>query len=175
MVFNIAFSGAMGSGKTSAAEYAHSLHPNSVILSFAGPIYEIARKYWGMESKNRDLLIFIGETWRARDQMIWIKIMLRKIKSYNNKGISVIIDDLRLPAEFESLSSAGVHLVRLNISEQEQARRLKIKYPDTYKEHLAKTNHETERALDDTNLLWSSWFAHDITTHYTEKSIETIL
>jgi len=175
MVFNIAFSGKMTAGKSTAAEHVHHLIEDSIVLSFADPIYDIARKYWGMESKERPLLIFIGESWRKRDSDIWVKILLRKVKELNAQGKSVIIDDLRLPAEFAALSKAGVHLVRLNISPQEQARRLKDKYPGTYKEHLKKTQHETETALDDTNLNWSNWFAHDLTMHMTEKSIETII
>lgn len=175
MVINIAFSGPMASGKSTAAVHAHQIEPDSVVMSFAAPIYEVAKKYWGMEEKDRDLLIFIGESWRKRDPDIWVNIMLREIKKWNDRGISVFIDDLRLPAEFEALSKADVHLVRLNISEQEQERRLRDKYPDTYEEHLKKTKHETETALEDTNLPWSCWFAHDLSLVMTKKSIETIV
>ena len=175
MVFNIAFSGSMVSGKTTAANYAREKHPESVVLSFADPIYEIARKYWGMAHKDRDLLIFIGESWRKRSPTIWVDIMLREIIKYNEQGLSVFIDDLRLPAEFDALVENGVHMVRLNISEQEQVKRLKENYPETYEEHLKKTLHETETALEDTNLKWSNWFAHDLTMHMTQKSIDTII
>lgn len=175
MVFNIAFSGPMASGKTTAAEYAKSKVERSVILSFANPIYEIARKYWGMKEKDRDLLIFIGESWRKRDPLIWVDITMRKIEELNRLGYSVFIDDLRLPLEFAALAEAGVHLVRLNISSQEQEKRLKDKYPDTYEEHLKKTQHETETALDDVNLRWDQWIAHDLSEHMTEKSIDTII
>ena len=175
MVFNLAFSGPMASGKTTAATYAHEKHPDSVVLSFAAPIYEIARKYFGMAHKDRDLLIFIGESWRKREPDIWINIMLREIIKYNEQGLSVFIDDLRLPAEFDALVDNGVHMVRLNISPQEQERRLQEKYPSTYKEHLKKTQHETETALDDTNLSWSTWVSYDLNIHMTKRSIDNII
>ena len=174
---NLAFSGKMCAGKSTCAEMACQIigFDKSERLSFADAIYEIAHEYWGMTQKDRDLLIFIGESWRARDPLIWVKIALEKIRELNAQGKWVIIDDLRMPQEFEALSAAGFYMVRLNITEPEQEKRLQTLYPDSFQEHLDKRNNLTECALDDTNILWDCYISHDLAEDMMKKSIQTIL
>ena len=177
MVINLAFSGKMTSGKSTCADHAIQTIglDNAVRLSFADPIYEIAHKYWNMQEKDRQLLIFIGETWRKRDPMIWVNILLQKVKELNAHGISVIIDDLRMKQEFDALKNAGFYMVRLNVSEFEQESRIRSLYPNSFDEHLAKRNNSTECSLDSSNILWDVYFAHDISKVMMKKSVETII
>jgi hypothetical protein len=176
MFVNLCFSGKICSGKSTCAKYAQSLIPNSQVISFADPIYEIADRYWGMQEKDRSLLIFIGESWRKRDPEIWVKILLKKVKELNARGASVIIDDLRMQQEFDALREAGFYTVRLNVSEVEQEKRIRELYPETFQEHLDKRkNSSTECSLDDTDISWDTYIAHDISRHMMTKSVETII
>ena len=174
---NIAFSGKMCSGKSTCAEHAVQRigFDKTERLSFADPIYEIAERYWGMKEKDRDLLIFIGESWRQRDPDIWVKILLQKVKELNEQGKSVIIDDLRMPQEMAALKQAGFYTVRLNVSPPEQERRLRELYPDTFEAHLKKRNSYTECSLDDMNISWDTYMAHDLSMHMMKKGVETIV
>ena len=174
---NIAFSGKMCSGKSSCAEHVSQTLgcENVERLSFADPIYEIAHDYFDMGQKDRALLIWVGETFRAREPLIWVRLALEKIKELNAQGISVIIDDLRMTQEFDALKNAGFYMVRLNVSEFEQETRIRKLYPETFVEHLAKRNSSTECSLDSSNIMWDSYFAHDISKVMMCKSVETII
>ena len=174
---NICFSGKMTSGKSTCAELAAQIigFDKSERLSFADPIYEIAHDYFNMGPKDRSLLVWVGETFRARDPEIWIRLALEKVKELNAAGKSVIIDDVRTMAEFEALKAVGFCMVRLNISEKEQEARILALYPDTFQQHLDKRNHITECDLDDQSIQWDVFFSHDLDLNMTKKSIETIL
>jgi len=174
---NIAFSGKMTSGKSTCAEYAAQImgFDKSERLSFADPIYEIAHDYFGMGQKDRSLLIWIGETFRAREPLIWVRLALEKVRELNARGIWVIVDDVRMQAEFDALRNAGFYMVRLNISELEQEKRIRELYPEQFDHHLAKRNDLTECSLDSSNIAWDIFIAHDLDLVLTRKSIETIL
>ena len=144
----LAFSGKMCSGKTTLADLLLHHDPRFVKVSFADPIYALAREYFGMDEKDRDLLIHIGEAFRARDEQVWINAFLRNVAKLEAEGKSILVDDLRLPHEYKALAAAGFKLVRLNVSEQAQEDRLTKKYPGDAATHLAKRTHETECALD---------------------------
>jgi len=140
------------------------LHPKFVKVSFADPIYAIAREYFNMQEKDRDLLIHIGESFRARDESVWIKAFMRRVEQLEAEGKWILVDDLRLEVEHSALRKNGFKLVRLNVSLQEQERRLKNKYPDTFQEHVAKREHVTECALDDIDD-WDLYATEDAPLH----------
>ena len=144
----IAISGKMCSGKTTLAEQLMANEPRFVKLSFAQPIYDLAREYFGMAEKNRALLIHIGESFRAWDETVWIKAFLRHVEQLEAEGKWVLVDDLRLPQEHKALRENGFRLVRLNVSFMEQQKRLTIKYPESCEDHFAKRTHSTECGLD---------------------------
>lgn len=144
----IAISGKMCSGKTTLAEQLMANEPRFIRLSFADPIYDHAREYFGMQDKDRALLIHIGEAFRAWDKLVWIKAFLRKVEKLEAEGKWVLVDDLRLPQEHRALRENGFRLVRLNVSFMEQQKRLTNKYPESCEEHFAKREHVTERGLD---------------------------
>jgi len=160
----LAISGKMTSGKTTMAAKLMAIHPNFVKVSFADPIYDIAREYFNMQEKDRDLLIHIGESFRARDANVWINAFLRKVDQLEAQGKWVLVDDLRLLSEHSALRKHGFKLVRLNVSSNEQERRLKNKYPETFQEHLTKIGHVTECALDEVDD-WDLYATEDAPLH----------
>ena len=139
----------MTSGKTTLATKLMELHPKFVKVAFAAPIYDLAREYFGMVEKDRDLLIHIGEAFRAKDEAVWTKAFLRKVAKLEAEGKWILVDDLRMPQEHQVLRENGFRLIRLNVSVAEQERRLKSKYPNTFEEHIEKREHLTESALDE--------------------------
>lgn len=144
----IAVSGKMASGKTTLVNRLIENEPRFVKVSFAEPIYKLAREYFGMVDKDRNLLIHIGESFRAKDSEVWIRAFLRRVDALEAQGNFVIVDDLRMLSEHTALRKAGFKLVRLNVSRPEQVRRLQDKYPTTFETHMDKSMHETECALD---------------------------
>ena len=166
----IAISGKMCSGKTTLAEELLAKEPRFVKLSFAQPIYSLAREYFQMQEKDRDLLIHIGEAFRARDKNVWIKAFLRKVTELEAEGRWVLVDDLRLPQEHKALRENGFKLVRLNVSFMEQQKRLTNKYPDTCEEHFGKREHPTECGLD-TERDWDVYATEDVAMDWVYKIV----
>jgi len=177
MVQNYAISGKICSGKSTSAKYMKELIPNAVVLSFAGPIKELAVEYFAMVDKDRELLVWLGETFRNRDPNVWIKKLLKDTKELNEQGFSVIVDDLRMPLEFDALRDAGFVTIRLNVSETVQEERIKKLYPETFENHFAKKNSVTECGLDldATDIEWDYFFAHDLSVEMVERSLETVM
>lgn len=58
-----------GCGKDTVADYLVDKY-NYTKVSFAGPIYLIAKKYFNMKSKDRVLLQSIGQSFRSLDEKI---------------------------------------------------------------------------------------------------------
>ena len=165
----LAISGKIASGKTT---FAANICENEefVKLSFASPIYDIARDYFGMTTKDRALLNQIGESCRAIDPHVWIKAFIKKAEELEAEGKSVVCDDLRTEDEHKALRDAGWFLVRLNVSEKEQERRIIDCYPKTYKEHLDRRNVFTEVALDHM-YDWDIYFAEDVSKEVYNDSV----
>jgi hypothetical protein len=99
---------------------------------------------WEVE-KNlewRQLLQRVGNTLRDQvDPDIWVKALVRSL----SPGNLYICDDVRYPNEYFGLEEAGFVNIRLDISPEEQARRIKRKYGELPRERL---EHISEVALD---------------------------
>lgn len=76
---------------------------------------------------------------------VFAKLMIEKL---GDKSISVVCDDLRLKSEKELLERHGFLIIRLDISKEEQIKRLKETY-GLYDESALM--HKTETDLDDEN------------------------
>ena len=146
-VCRIAFSGRMGSGKSTLAQKIIETYPDVdfKVLSFASGVREVARNVFGMKTKNRELLIQIGNKMREIDPDVWAKRVIREADNHP----FCLVDDLRYPNEAKYLQEAGFTLVRLDISLDTQQKRLQNTYPDTWKSHLEYQHHFTEEGLDD--------------------------
>lgn len=65
-------------------------------ITFATPIYKIAREYFGMTTKDRVLLQSIGQKFREIDPDIWIKAAFKEAEKYEK----VVIADCRQENEY---------------------------------------------------------------------------
>ena len=88
------------SGKDTVAKYLNMAY-GMYRTSLAQGIYSIAESYFGMEKKDRDLLIAIGEKMREIDKLVWCKAAYRDILSKGFLRRHAVISDIRMPHEVE--------------------------------------------------------------------------
>lgn len=141
----IAFSGKCASGKSTAARMVVNRNPDTVIMSFAAKIKELATELFGMNEKDRPLLLDLGGKMREINEDVWLDYVINKSKTMDN----VVIDDLRFPNEYKKLKDNGFTLVRLFVDQETQIKRLIKVYPETWKTHVDNLGVYAETALDD--------------------------
>lgn len=122
---------AMGSGKSTVADYLVSQHGFEK-LSFATPLkataaeflrqfgmsrLEITQRLYGGSKEEvipglgvsaRHICQTIGTEWGRKciSPTVWIDVTLQRAKSLLNNGLSVVIDDLRFPNEYGAVTLA---------------------------------------------------------------------
>lgn len=136
----IVFSGKLGAGKDSAAEYLMSKH-SGVMLKFAGPLYELQgmiQDFCGFSrEKDGALLQYLGTGYgRIKDPDIWVKLAMKAAKSHESEN--VFFTDGRFPNEIQAGTEAGFVTVRINRSMD--GRSVNLGNRDA--------NHPSETALD---------------------------
>ena len=112
-------------------------------ISFAGKVYELARDLFGMTGKDRPLLQQIGTKFREIDKNCWVNYAMK----ISNEEKYVIIDDGRYLNEIDAMKDNGFFLIRLNVSDELQEKRIKETYPNTYSEHINNMNHASEQDI----------------------------
>lgn len=78
-------------------------------------------------------------------QTIWIDSLIKGVGDKLETSPLFVHDDLRYPFEALALRNAGFTLIRLDISKEEQLKRVGELYPDL---NLKRLNHKGETALD---------------------------
>lgn len=142
MIDKIIINGRAGSGKDVFADYLVGNYGFKKI-AFADPIYEIARKYFGMTYKDRELLQLIGEHMRAIDPLIWVKHTFNQVEKYDK----VVISDCRRANEYSFSLSKGFLPVRVNADLDTRIKRIERRdgrYPD-----LSLLENESETGADE--------------------------
>ena len=127
----IAITGKMCSGKSFIANMICKLDNSYNVYSYGQKIKEIAIDLFNMKTKNRSLIISIAEDMKKQDPDVWANYIMKKIQYKNN----IVIDDLRFQNELDLLSSDWI-IIRLNITNTEQRRRLINLYSDDVQDHL---------------------------------------
>jgi hypothetical protein len=118
-LLRMAFRGDMGSGKSTAVARLIEVF-GGVEFAFAAPLYAIlhyAQDICGApRAKDRLFLQFVGTEWgRARNQNVWLNLMMENIKTHADTNI--YISDMRFPNEndFSRIHDfATVQIVRPN-------------------------------------------------------------
>ena len=143
----IGICGQMCSGKTTIANYIVSKDKSYYITSFAKKLKEIAKDLFGMENKDRKLLIDIGKKMREIDKDVWVNYTIKENNNYQN----IIIDDVRYLNEINKLKENNWVIIKLIISEKLQLERLKITYPNSWEKHYKhiKDNSENINSISD--------------------------
>lgn len=145
----IAFSGKMGSGKSTAVEsLKFRLSEKVSLVKLAQPLYDmqefIYRRISSVHSraegfiKDRKLLQFLGTEW-GRDEIsktIWTDIWKDAALEKEGAGHLVVCDDLRYDNEAEFMKSLGAIIVKIE--------RNSVEPRSDYKN----TNHPSEMGID---------------------------
>jgi hypothetical protein len=134
------------------------------ILSFAGKLKELATELFGMEDKDRKLLQDLGGKMREINEDVWLNYTINESLHHEN----VVIDDLRLPNEYNKLKEAGFTIVRLEIDRETQIKRLIHLYPNSWKSQVERLDHFTEIALNDYEFDYTIKHTDDVITKIKE-------
>lgn len=137
----IAICGKMCSGKTTLANYIMRSFPGYQKYSFAQKVKELCVELFGMEKKDRPLLINFANKMRDIDPDVWVNQVLQQTKGKCN----CIVDDVRYQNEVDALIQDGWKFIQLDVPYELQKSRLMKLYPDDYREHLQANNHISEQ------------------------------
>jgi len=142
----IAIAGKMGSGKSYLSDYIiHNYKFERT--SFAKKVKELAVELFNMKNKNRALLINFATKMRSIDENVWINAMMKDSKSFYN----IVLDDLRLSNEYETLKNEGWFLIKVKVDEKIRLNRLKMKYGDEFLNHIKFSDSITENDVANYN------------------------
>ena len=133
----IAFTGLMGSGKSTAVTELRELAQNRGLsthnLKFAQPLYDIQNFIYERISqahvpldhvtKDRRLLQWLGTEW-GREQIsetLWIDLWSNEVERLSAIGVDIITcDDLRFENEAQAIKELGGILIKLTSSHSEK-------------------------------------------------------
>jgi len=135
----VAFMGKKCTGKSYISKQLSDIH-NCKIFSFVSKIKELASELFDMKQKDHGLLQDLEEKIKELDYDVWVNYLLNQIENEE----CVIIDDVRYINEYNSLKKNGFIIIKLEISKEEQIKRIKSTYPNTYQEHISRLNHVSE-------------------------------
>lgn len=137
----IIVAGKIGSGKDTFCDYIVDKYGFKKLF-FAEGIYEIAQKYFGMETKQRQLLQDIGQKMREIKPSVWIDYTFNQVKNYDK----VIISDMRQLNEYLVAIKEGFYPVYVETDLEKCIERVTLR--DGQKPDLSRFNHEAEKGAD---------------------------
>jgi len=134
----IAIHGPMCSGKTTIANMIIRMDSRYQRYSYGQKIKDIASELFGMDYKDRTLLITIADAMKKINPNVWINY----VKKQTDKRDHCVIDDLRFQNELDSLT--GWKIICLKVPLEERIKRIKQLYPQDYDNHIQNMNHNSE-------------------------------
>ncbi len=139
----IAITGKMCSGKSTLSRIIQDLDPRYEIFSYGKKVKEVASDLFEMDPqvKDRSLLINVATKMREIDSEVWSKYVIKQTLNKEH----CLIDDLRFQNELDELVKNNWIIIQLNISDDEQNKRIKKLYPDTYDDHIKNKSHLSEK------------------------------
>lgn len=139
----IALCGQICSGKSHYAKKISEECGNFKIISFAGKIKHFCKEIFGMNFKNRKLLINFAEKMKQIDENVWINLVKNDILDND----CIVIDDLRFKNEYEFLKRHGFMIVKIDINTQILSERIKKLYKSNYIDHINALSCESENTF----------------------------
>ena len=136
----IAIIGKMCSGKSTLANIIKNSNSDYKIYSFGQKVKDVASDLFGMQEKDRSLLIKIGGHMRNIDKDVWVNYVMKQIGDNDN----CIIDDVRYQNEVDACIKHEFEFIQLHIPLNIQIERIKVLYPNNYKDHIKNINDNSE-------------------------------
>ena len=137
----IAIIGKMCSGKSTISQIIMDQDSSYKTFSFGGAVKRYAKEIFNMQGKDRSLLINFANKMREIDSNVWVRPVIEESRLFDN----CIIDDVRYQNELDALVNDNWIIIKLNISRELQEERIKLTYPENYKDHLENINHFSEK------------------------------
>lgn len=106
MTERIYLAGRRGAGKSAAAAILRE-HRGARVAHVTDPIYDVARRYFGMAGKDRILLQRVGDAFRAVDPAWLAKHAARTLEAGAGDAPLLVIDGVRTDAEARWLNDHG--------------------------------------------------------------------
>jgi hypothetical protein len=161
----LVISGKMTSGKTTLTNTIMNIAEQHNIkcykLCFATRLKELVTELFDLSTngrtKNRDILVNVGQSMRDIDSNVWVNCLLRELeeKQKEHPDAFFIVEDGRFPNEIEALKSIGFYALRLEIDEDEQLTRIQYSYSDIWEQHWNNRNNVSETSLDRNMVYWN--------------------
>lgn len=139
-----------GCGKDTVADYLVEKYGYTKI-AFAGPIYSIAKSYFGMESKDRVLLQSIGQGFRSLNKRVWIEEMERRVKDIQELVDTdrIVISDLRQEDEYTWGMENGFTPLRIAATLETAVDRIEKRDGQC---DVNRFGHESEKGVEDKDM-----------------------
>lgn len=118
----IVLNGLPASGKDTVADYLVKEY-GFTKMAFADGIYQIAEDYFGMKTKDRQLLRDIGEKLRDIDEDVWVDSTLKKA----NKLDRVVITDCRRNNEYDKSALYNYYPIKILAKEGDIDKRAELR------------------------------------------------
>lgn len=167
----IAFSGKMGSGKTTYADYLVDKYGFKKV-SFATKVRDITKAIYNIPdedmygpNKPRELLQHIGHVMReTMHKNFWVDSLLAQVRGNDH----YVVDDMRYYNEYEALGDNGFILIRLRAPERTRRARLGAAFTNP--------NHPSETDLDYQYLPWAYIINNDVKDEPNlQQNLDTII
>ena len=150
---NIGICGKMFSGKSTLANLLSEKF-NYKRIAFGDKVKLFANEIrkTNPNFKDRELLQTIGDGARnIINPNIWIDGMFYTIDNNQEKDTLYVCDDIRYENEADALRKKGWKIFKLTVSDEEQLKRMKLKYPDSWEVHWQRRDHNSEINIDKIN------------------------
>ena len=109
---------------------------------------DLAKELFGMNNKDRSLIINIANKMKDINQNVWINYILKQCLKENN----CIIDDLRFENELNILKNDKDNnwfFIVLQVPKEIRIQRIKDLYPENYMDHIKNMDDISEKGLID--------------------------
>lgn len=140
----IAIYGKIRSGKTVACEHLKD-RLNCEVIEFSGALQEALDIMYPQHkgTKNRELLISVGQHMRKLDEDVWTNVVKHKIN--NSKRENILVAGTRQQNEYQMLRKEGFKFIKITADEDIRIERCK-NLNDTF--DVSTMHNETEKILD---------------------------
>lgn len=144
---DIFINGRAGAGKSEIEK--RLIYHGYTPVQLSSGIYEIARNYFNMKKKDRELLQSIGQLLRQIDEDVWVKYACEEIdlRKYIEKSEKIVVSDVRQANEYDTFKDKGFIAIQVVADLDKRIERLEkrdgIKIDDDYIKRIEENPAET--------------------------------
>lgn len=144
---DIFINGRAGAGKSEIEQ--RLIYHGYTPVQLSSGIYEIARNYFNMKNKDRELLQSIGQLLRQIDEDVWVKYVCREIdlRKYIEQSEKIVVSDVRQANEYDTFKDKGFIAIQVVADLDKRIERLEkrdgIKIDDDYIKRIEENPAET--------------------------------